>query len=126
MRSWSLASTICTRVDQPSEATPRKPDRNAARALPCNADGSSLAYTKVPVTAHSPGSATRSNTNVSDGSSRMVRMSFMTLLGSPRLWIEPTGPGQGGDQRPPLDVRPVHPPHQQIAVVVDVAAHRLF
>ena len=31
----------------------------------------------MPVTAHSPGSAAVSNTKVSDGSSRMVRKSFM-------------------------------------------------
>src|SRR5205823_9011065 len=56
----------------------------------------------------------------------MVRMSFMTLSGSPRLGIEPAWPGQRGDQWPPLDIGPVHPPHQEIAVVVDVATHRLF
>ena len=38
---------------------------------------------KAPETAHSPGSAARSNTNVSDGSSRMVRKSFTTAAGPP-------------------------------------------
>ena len=105
-RSSSLASTICTSVDQPSEATPRNPERNAARALPSSVDGSSSANMKVPVTAHSPGSAARSNTNVSDGSSRMVRNSFMTLSGPARLGIEPARLGQRRDQRAPLDIGP--------------------
>ena len=58
-------------------ATPRKPLRNAERALPCSARGSRFQNTNAPDTAHSPGSAAGSNTNVSDGSSRMVRSSFM-------------------------------------------------
>src|SRR5882672_11340648 len=56
----------------------------------------------------------------------MVRSSFMTLSGSSRFGIEPAWLGQRRDQRAPLDVGPVHPPHQEIAVVVDVAARRLF
>ena len=42
MRSSSLASTICTSVDQPSDCTPRKPERNAARSLPSIAAGSAI------------------------------------------------------------------------------------
>ena len=75
-RSASLASTICTRVDQPSDSTPRNAPRNAERALPSSCATSAFQNTKAPDTAHSPGSAARSNTNVSDGSSRMVRSSF--------------------------------------------------
>ncbi len=75
-RSPSLASTICTNVDHPSVDIPRKPLRNAARALPSRRPGSRFQNTNAPETAHSPGSAAFSNTNVSDASSRMVRISF--------------------------------------------------
>src|SRR5262249_62179345 len=69
--------TICTKVDQPSVSMPRKPLRNAARALPFSLLGSTLANTKAPETAHSPGCAACSNTNVSEESRRMVRRAFM-------------------------------------------------
>ena len=63
---------------RPAERCRRRgsPPRNAARALPSSVAGSASANTKAPDTAHSPGSAARSNTKVSDGSSRMVRSSF--------------------------------------------------
>src|SRR5262245_41130231 len=77
MRSASLASTICTKVDQPSDGTPRNPLRNAARGLPASASGSAPENMNAPDTAHSPGEAARSNTNVSDGSSLMVGRSFI-------------------------------------------------
>ena len=81
--SASLASTICTSVENPSEVIPRNPLRNATRAFPSSAAGSASKKTKPPGTAHSPGSAARSKMNVSDGSSRMVRSSFMTSPRSP-------------------------------------------
>ena len=87
-RSASLASTICTSVDQPSEGTPRNPLRKAARGLPSSASGSASANMNAPDTAHSPGSAARSNTKVSDGSSRMVRKQ-LHRRGPPRRGIEP-------------------------------------
>ena len=80
---------------------------------------------KAPDTAHSPGSAARSNTKVSDGSSRMVRSSFM--LRGPRVsGSSQIGLASAGNERPPLDFGLAHAPHQQIAVVVDVAAHALL
>src|SRR6185312_4103124 len=68
---------ICASVDQPSELTPRNPLRKAARDFPSSFSASTFQKEKAPETAHSPGSAARSNTKVSDGSSRMVRKSFM-------------------------------------------------
>ena len=56
-------STICISVDHPSDCTPRKPPRNAARALPC--EGRRIFVRRkrnAPDTAHSPGSAARSKT----------------------------------------------------------------
>ena len=55
------------------------------RALPSSASGSTSENMKVPDTAHSPGSAARSNTNVSDGSSRMVRRSFTARASGCRI-----------------------------------------
>ena len=76
-RSSSLASTICTSVDQPSDVDAEEAgaERRARLALQARRDRRSQ-NTNAPDTAHSPGSAARSNTNVSDGSSRMVRSSF--------------------------------------------------
>src|SRR5262249_985645 len=66
IRSSSLAATICTSVDQPSVDTPRKPLRNAERALPSRDAASRFQNAKAPDTAHSPGSAAFSNTKVSE------------------------------------------------------------
>ena len=125
-RSSSLASTICTSVDQPSDATPRKPARNAARALP------SSWRDRRPRTRRRPTPPIRrarrrcSNTNVSDGSSRMVRSSF-TRAALRVCGIEPaTASASAGTSVPALDLGLAHAPHQQIAVVVDVAAHALL
>ena len=60
----------------PSDRTPRKPLRNAVRSLPVSVAGSRSQKRNAPDTAQSPGSAATSNTNVSDGSSAMVRSSF--------------------------------------------------
>ena len=113
---------------RPAErGTPRKPARNAARALPSSVAGSSSENTNAPDTAHSPGSAARSNTNVSDGSSRMVRSSFIvSATWAPASRDRATTARRARQQRPPLDVGLAHAPHQQVAVVVDVAAHALL
>ena len=81
--------------------------------------------TNAPDTAHSPGSAARSNTKVSDGSSRMVRSSF-TCRG-PRLPDRATTARRARRQARAGRPRPAgHAPHQQIAVVVDRAACTLL
>ena len=68
------------------DAEKARAERRARLAL--SVAGSSSQNMKAPDTAHSPGSAARSNTNVSDGSSRMVRSSFMRIA-APGLRIEP-------------------------------------
>src|ERR1700733_4435043 len=85
-QSASLASTICANVERPSELRPKKPARNAVRALPCRFTGSDRPNAKAPDTAHSPGSAGFSKTNESDASSWMVRSSF---TGSVLLKVTP-------------------------------------
>jgi hypothetical protein len=62
-----------TNVERPSDCDPKKPARNALRALPCNFAGPSRANAKAPDTAHSPGAAGLSKTNESEASSWMVR-----------------------------------------------------
>ena len=104
-----------------SRATARRGsrERNAARSLPSMAAGSASQNMNAPDTAHSPGSAARSNTKVSDGSSRMVRRSFMCaalrLSGSSHDTAR-----QRADERTPHRLGRAHAPHQQIAVLVDV------
>ena len=125
-RSSSLASTICTKVDQPSEATPRKPERNAARALPSSLSGSPSAEHEGA--GHRPfaglGRALE-HEGVGwiepDGAQQ-----FHAAVGPPRLGIEPARLRQRRQQRAALDLGLAHAPHQQIAVVVDVAAHALL
>ena len=77
---------------------PRKPERSATRCFWSSVAGSRFQNTNAPETAHSPGSAARSNTNVSDGSSLMVRGSFSMSASSEfrtaRLRIIPGRPRQ--------------------------------
>ena len=63
---------------RPAERLDAEEARRGTPRAPCPASfaRSASQNTKAPDTAHSPGSAARSNTNVSDGSSRMVRNSF--------------------------------------------------
>src|SRR4051812_8928948 len=75
-RSASLASVTIASVDQPRLSIPRKPERSATRCFWSRLARSRFQNTKAPETAHSPGSAARSNTKVSDGSSLMVRGNF--------------------------------------------------
>ena len=83
------------RVDA-EEARAERRARLARRAPRTSAS----ANANAPGTAHSPGSAARSNTNVSDGSSRMVRSSFMrAALRSPdraRTGSRARPPGHAG------------------------------
>ena len=97
-RVSSSASTTCTSVDQPRLEIPKKPLRNAVRALPSSVAGSASRNANAPGTAHSPGSAARSNTKVSDGSSRMVRNSFMRagLRCADRARTAPRARGRAG------------------------------
>src|SRR6516164_1000981 len=116
VRAVSVVWTIRTKVDQPSELTPRKPLRNAARALPSSVAGSLSQSTKAPETAHSPGSAAASNTNVSDASKRMVLKSFTIVLyisdraklGHPLAAGHVVGPKWFSSLPPPLPPAPVH------------------
>src|SRR6266436_3545331 len=71
--SASVASVTIASVDQPRLSMPRKPERSATRCFWPRFAGSWFQNTNAPETAHSPGSAARSKTNVSDGSSLMVR-----------------------------------------------------
>ena len=121
-RSSSLASTICTSVDQPSDvhAEKARAERRARLAFAALPDRRRQ-NTKVPDTAHSPGSAACSNTNVSDGSSRMVRRQFHRgprVAGSSQSDV-----ASAATSGAPLDVGLADAAHQQVAVVVDVAAH---
>ena len=104
LRSVSSASTICTSVERPSEVSPRKPARNAVRALPLGRPDRNRAKANAPDTAHSPGSAGFSKTNLSDASSRMVRSSFTcrVLLRSDRA-------------EDPLDERPHFQPRNGLS-----------
>ena len=67
---------------RPAERLDAEERRRGRPSAPCLRALSASAFqnTKAPDTAHSPGSAARSNTNVSDGSSRMVRSSFMCAV----------------------------------------------
>ena len=64
----------------PRTATPRKPLRNADDPCPRASAGSRSQNRNAPDTAQSPGPAGTSKTNVSDGSSAMVRNSFTATL----------------------------------------------
>src|SRR4051794_37982166 len=80
--SASVASVTIASVDQPRLSIPRKPERSATRCFWASVAGSRFQNTNAPETAHSPGSAARSNTKVSDGSSLMVRGSFSISVSS--------------------------------------------
>src|SRR5690242_15248196 len=82
---------------------------------------------KAPETAHSPGSAARANTKVSDGSRRMVRGSFnmpaSSKLRAARLRIVPGHPRERFDRAGPVRrTFARRRSHQEIAVAVDAAA----
>ncbi|GMA76722.1 hypothetical protein GCM10025880_31390 [Methylorubrum aminovorans] len=68
------------------ESMPIKPERNAARSLPARVARSVSKNRNEPVTAHSPGSAARAKTKVSEGSSRRVRGSLPALTAAPCRW----------------------------------------
>ena len=89
-----------------ASATPRKPraERRARLAFERCRDRRRQ-NTNAPDTAHSPGSAALSNTNVSDGSSRMVRSSFtaaaLRVVGiEPRRRRRAPAPARGARPRP--------------------------
>ena len=118
-RSASVASVTIASVDQPRLSMPRKPERSATRCFWPSVAGSRFQNTNAPETAHSPGSAARSNTKVSDGSSLMVRGNFSMsassefrtarlriIPGRPRQRIHKAGPLRrpaAGGRRAPAD-----------------------
>src|SRR4051794_25358965 len=106
---------------------PRKPDRSATRCFWLNTAGSLLQNTKAPDTAHSPGSAARSKTNVSDRSSRMVRGSFNMAWSSEFRAalgrIVPAGRGERIDEAAPRGQPAPSRANQQVAVHIDAAPH---
>jgi len=71
----SVASVTIASVDQPRLSIPRSPSATR-RAVSAEHGRILVQNTKAPETAHSPGTAARSNTNVSDGSSLIVRGNF--------------------------------------------------
>src|SRR5260370_14748029 len=125
-RSASVASVTIASVDQPRLSMPRKPERSATRCFWPRLAGSRFQNTEAPETAHSPGSAARSKTNVSDGSSLMVRgnfnMSASSEFRTARFRIIPSRLGERIHKTGPLG-RPAAGwwAHQQIAVEVDTS-----
>ena len=125
--SASVASVTIASVDQPRLSIPRKPERSATRCFWPSVAGSWFQNTNAPETAHSPGSAARSNTNVSDGSSLMVRgnfnMSASSEFRTARLRIIPSHLGQRIHKTGPLG-RPAAGGRadQEVAVEVDGSA----
>src|SRR5439155_4265001 len=125
--SASVASVTIASVDQPRLSIPRKPERSATRCFWPRLAGPWFQNTNAPETAHSPGSAARSKTNVSDGSSLMVRGNFnmsassefrtaclRIIPSSPSERIHKTGPLRRSLARRQAD--------QKIAVDVDAPA----
>ena len=122
-RSSSLASTICTSVDQPSDCTPRKPERNAARSLPSMRRR--IAVPEHERARHRPfaglGGALeheRVRRIEPDGAQQLH------LRGPPGLGIEPRHPRQRVDERMPHRLGRSHAPHQEVAVLVDASGAR--
>ena len=123
-RSSSLASTICTRVDQPSDVTPRKPAAES-RARPCPADAAGSTSAEDEGARHRPFAGLGG------------ALEYECVRG-----IEPDGAQAASRARPSASADRARtasrsagnelcrsasalpmPPHQQIAVLVDVAAH---
>src|SRR4051794_40078368 len=126
-RSASVASVTIASVDQPRLSMPRKPERSATRCFWPRTAGSLFQNTKAPETAHSPGSAARSKTKVSEGSSLMVRGSFNMSASSEfrtaRFWIIPSHLAKRiHETRPIRRPAPGGRPDQQVAVDVDSAS----
>ena len=82
--SASVASVTMASVDHPKLSIPRKPERSATRCFCPNAAGSRFQNTNAPETAHSPGSAARSKTNVfrrvqPDGSRKLQHVRLIRI-----------------------------------------------
>src|SRR5439155_5393461 len=112
------------RVDHPRLSIPRNPERSATRCFWPSVAGSRFQNTNAPETAHSPGSAARSKTKVSDGSSLMVRGNFSMSASSEfrttRLWIIPSGASQRIHETAPLRRSTAsRQANQKIAVDID-------
>src|SRR5713226_6061523 len=105
-RSASVVSVTIASVDQPRLSMPKKPERSATRCFWPSVSGSWFQNTNAPETAHSPGSAARSKTSVSDGSSLMVRgnlnMSASSEFRTARLRIIPSRLGERIHKTGPL------------------------
>src|SRR5437879_3199553 len=126
-RSASVASVTMASVDQPKLSIPRKPERSATRCFWPRVAGSWFQNTKAPETAHSPGSAARSKTNVSEGSSLMVRGNFIMSASSEfrtaGLRIIPSRLGERIHKTGAVGWRATAwRTHQEIAVEVDASA----
>src|SRR3954468_16177373 len=123
--SASLASVTIARVDQPRLSIPKKPERSATRCFWLSVSGSLFQNTNAPETAHSPGFAADSNTNVSEGSSLMVRGNFNISASSEfrttRLRIIPSPLGERIHQTGPLGRPAAGRPDQEVGVGVDSA-----
>ena len=124
-RSSSLASTICTSVDQPSDRC--RESRCETRSAPClRSVAGSRPRTRMRRTLPIRRAPRRfSNTNVSDGSSRMVRSSFTRAVPL-SAGSNHDGCASRGRSLCRVDFHFAHAAHQQIAVLVDVAAHALL
>src|SRR6266436_1892242 len=126
-RSTSVASVTMASVDQPRLSMPRKPERSATRCFWPRVAGSRFQNTNAPETAHSPGSAARSKTNVSDGSSRIVRGNFNISASSEfrtaLARIIPSRLGERIHQTAPVGWRAAGSrPDQEIAVAIEPSA----
>src|SRR5712671_309570 len=122
--SASVASVTIASVDQPRLSMPRMPERSATRCFWPSVAVSWFQNTNAPETAHSPGSAARSKTNVSDGSSLMVRgnlnMSASSEFRTARLRIIPSRLGERIHQTRPLGrPAPRWQGEQEVAAEVD-------
>src|SRR5712672_1079645 len=125
-RSATLASVTMASVDQPRLSMPRNPERSATRCFWPSPAGSWFQNTKAPETAHSPGSAARSNTKVSEGSSLMVRGNFSisasSELRATRLRIIPARLGKRIHKRHPVGRSAAgRRADQEVAVDIDAA-----
>ena len=120
-RSASLASTICTSVDQPSDSTPRNaaakrrarlafelrrilvPEHERARHRPFAGLGRALEHERVG--------------RIEPDGADQLHDRGPRVFGSSH-----DGAASSGSELPALDLDLAHAPHQQIAVLVDVAA----
>ncbi len=119
-RSAPASTSRAKRRRETRRGTPRAP---CLRASPDRASQNM----KAPDTAHSPGSAARSNTNVSDGIEPDGAQQFHPRgpRSRDRARTAPRARAASG-RRVSLAAAGADAPHQEIAIVVDVASHAFF